>query len=222
MPEPKTEKTEPRRLEAPHSDDFLADIQVQAEAKAHEVKRALESHKKELEAKYGEDLELKRYLADFARQHRLDLALISLWEEVRHYPAWSKRQDSGQWNKLGVTDCEGHEGHADREDVGRVSFILSGIRYEVVQTRRRLFEGDIQADFALSENGTLVFGINTSVDYNDGGADYSCFDVFAFKERGSWARMLLNCWVIREIESGKRSLEARYFKADEIKEKLQE
>lgn len=224
--EPSSRQTDLTEPQPPPSDDFMADIQAYSEAKAEEVKRTLEGHEKELEGKYGADLELKGRLADFARQHRLDDGLIALWEEVQHYPGWKKDENFAQWNKLGVTDCEGSEKHEDRGDSKRVAFNLSGIRYEVVQTNRFLFDGSMHTDFALSENGMLVFGINTGVGNNDNEVEttYSCFDVFAMKKSGTWAKMLLDVLAMHEIESGKSAarLTHRYFGADQIKGNFQE
>ncbi len=202
----------------------MADIQAYSEAKDEEVKRTLEGHERELEGKYGDDLELKGRLADFAQEHRLDDGLIALWDEVRYYPEQSKGENFAQWNKLGVTYCEGSKKHEDRQDTKRVVFNLSGVRYEVVQTMRHLFDGDMHADFALSENGMLVFGINTGVGDNEVETTYRCFDVFAMKKSGTWAKMLLDVLAMHEIESGKSAarLNQRYFGADQIKGKFQE
>ena len=65
---PQTELTEPQ---LPPSDDFMAGIQAYSEAKAEDVKHALEAHEKELEGKYGADLELKGRLADLGDRGQL-------------------------------------------------------------------------------------------------------------------------------------------------------
>ncbi|HEV8328275.1 MAG TPA: hypothetical protein VGQ08_12400 [Nitrospiraceae bacterium] len=63
-----------------------------------------QQHGHELETRFADDVKLGEQLSQFARANELDTALIALWEEIEHYPAWSSREDFDKWNKLHLTD----------------------------------------------------------------------------------------------------------------------
>jgi hypothetical protein len=207
---------------AQQHDEFLASVEEYAKRKAGEVQSAAEQYEKELEEKYSKDLEKKQRLSEFAQDHQLDRALIAVWEEVKYYPAWSKRDDFQQWNKLDVSDCDGSEEKNDRDDIKKVSFSYGGRKYEITRAERWLFDGDKHADFILSENGGEVFGINTSVEHEEGGVTYRCFDISIFKRKGEWFKFLLDAWKITKLKGKKQSADFDYLDADKIKGNFEE
>lgn len=207
---------------APHSqsdvDPFMQQV---ASEKAHSdatVSAALQQHERELEEQFADDVRLKERLSQFARTNELDKALIALWEEIKHYPAWSSRGDFEKWNKLHLSGLSG----AKENDIESVEFVHGTQRFSVTERTWSGVEGESYADFSFLEDGNEVFAIGCSVDYGEYGASYRCLNVSAFKKRGSWAKVLLQYYGQIQIERNKTSAEFKYFRADEIKSRFEE
>lgn len=142
--------------------------------------------------------------------------MIALWEEVKSYPTYAKSERWERLNKLGVTSCTGSREKTNGSDVQTVSFTVSDITYELVKTEHVSLDGDEAfADFGLYENGVLVFGVNTGIDW-DFDQTYRCYDIFAFKKGGNWATLLLDVRTRREIDKGNRRSALDNFGVDKI------
>jgi hypothetical protein len=208
---------ETRKAEAP-VDPFLDEVanlrsQVDAQAKA-----ATNARKRELDAQYAEDLNLRARLAEFAKNQRLDRALIDVWEKIKHYPSWSKREDFENWNKLNLKDISG----SSNGKVKSVSFVESGSKYTITEKTWDGMEGERYADFALLENDEEMFSISCSVNYGEYATSHSCHRVSGFKKRGNWARVLLSLHGRIQIEDGQRAAGSGYYDADKIKSRFEE
>jgi hypothetical protein len=86
-----------------------------------------QQHEHELETRFADDVKLREQLSQFARANELDTALIVLWEEIEHYPAWSSREDFDKWNKLHLTDIAS----SSEKDTKSVEFMYDGQRFKV-------------------------------------------------------------------------------------------
>ncbi len=204
----------------PHSEaqacTFLEEVKRKSEAADEEVRVALAKNDEDFQAKFGEHRQRKERLVEFARTHRLDVAMIELWEEVKFYPEYAKSERWERLNKLGVTSCTGSRESTNGSDVRTVSFILADIPFELVKTESVSFDGDgAFADFGLYENGVLVFGVNTSIG-GEFDETYCCFDIFAFKKGGHWATLLLDVRTRRELDEGNRRSALDNFGVDKI------
>jgi hypothetical protein len=182
------------------------------------VRREVADYERDLDGRFANDLQLKAKLSAFARENQLDHALVCLWEEVKNYPAWSRRTDLSEWNKLGVSDLA--ESETDRKRA--VSFSWEGGRYTVNHREWRGIEGETNADLSLFEGEVEVFGISSAINYTEWSSDYQCIDITAFRRKGSWAKLLLHAYTVAEVAQQKADLELRYLGAEEIKKKFQE
>lgn len=213
----KVSPPEQPRPEIP-ADLFLGEV---AEVKSQvdlQVKSETEARKRELEAQYAEDIKLRDRLSDFAKKHKLDKALVDLWESIQHYPSWSKREDFGKWNKLNL---KGISGSKDGK-ISSVSFVDSDSKYTITEKSWSGMEGESYADFSFLENEEEMFAIGCSVNYGEYGSAYSCHRISAFKKRGNWAKLLLTLYGQIQIERGKSAAGIGYFNADEIKTRFEE
>ena len=199
-------------------DTFWEEIDSAKREADAQMKEVSHAYQEQLEARFLEDLQLKDRLSRFAREHGLDQALISLWEEVEYYPVRSKREDFEKWNKLNLTDIEASETSESKS----VSFSHSTQRYTLSKKTWHAMESSY-ADFSLQEDGEEVFGISSSVEYGEWGMIiYRCLDITAFKKRGHWAKLLLEMHRRIQIERNKSSAEFKYSRADEIKTRFEE
>lgn len=195
-------------------DPFMQQIASEKARTDATVSAALQQHGRELEERFADDVRLKERLSQFARTNELDEALIALWEEIKYYPAWSSRGDFDKWNKLHLSGISGTK----EKDTESVEFMHGTQRFTVTQ---RTWSDESYADFSFLEDGDEVFAIGCSVDYEEYGTSYRCLNVSAFKNRGSWAKMLLQYYGQIQIERNKSSVESKYFLADEIKSRFE-
>jgi len=217
---------EPRHLEptatdiesATVSDPFLDEVAQAKQQTDLQVEAITRDYERELENRFSGDVQLKERLSQFARQQELDQALIAIWKEVEHYPAWVEREDFSKWNKLELVEIGGSEDGK----VKTVLFSYGGHRYAVSEKEWHGEEGDAYADFVLREDGAEVFAIGCSVQYDEYVDSYRCHSVNAFKKRGHWAKMLIELYRRIQINENKRSSELKYFNADKIKERFEE
>lgn len=199
-------------------DPFLQQVASEKIRTDAAITVALQQHERELETRFADDVKLKERLSQFARVNELDKALIALWEEIEHYPAWSSRDDFDKWNKLHLTDIVG----SSEKDTKSVEFMHGAQRFKVMERTWSGMEDDSYADFSFFEDGEEVFAIGCSVDYGEYGTSYRCHGISAFKKRGNWAKVLFECYGRIQIERNKSSSELKYFRADEIKSRFEE
>lgn len=200
------------------TDPFLRQVASEKVRTDAAVTAALQLHERELEKRFADDVKLKERLSQFARVNELDKALIALWEEIKHYPAWSSRDDFDKWNKLHLTDIAG----SSEKDTESVEFMHGTQRFNVTERSWSGMEGDSYADFSFFEDGDEVFAIGCSIDYGEYGTSYRCLGISAFKKRGNWAKVLLEYYGRIQVERSKSSAELKYFRADEIKSRFEE
>lgn len=187
---------------------------------------AKQEYKRELDVRFSEDLALKESLSKFARANELDKALIALWEEIEHYPSWSRssKEDFAKWNTL--LHLTGISGETVK-DVRSVEFTHGSQLFKLTARSWRGIESEPYADFALLEDSDEVFAISCSsescsAEYGDYGTDYRCLSISAFKKHGAWAKVLLELYAQIQVERNRASEGFGYFRAEEIKSRFKE
>lgn len=203
--------------QTPAQDPFLAGVESSRARTDAAIESERRRYEQELETRYSDDLTLKKELSEFARNNRLDVALVDLWEAIKNYPAWFERDDFERLNRLQLSEINGYED----KDTKFVEFSFDGARFKVGFRSWYGMEGDGYADFSFFENGDEIFAIKCSGNYDGDFMHYSCFDVVAFKKRGNWAKVLLSCHQVIQVESERRSTEFKYYRADEIKSRFE-
>ena len=200
------------------TDPFLNAVAAKKARSDAVVAAATQEYKHELDGRFSEDLALKERLSKFARANELDKALIALWEEIRHYPAWSSREDFAKWNKLQLTGVSGETNN----DFRSVEFTHGSQTFKLSERSWSGMEAESYADFSLLENSDEVFAISCSSEYGNYGTDYNCLSISAFKKHGAWANVLLELHALIQIERNKTSAGFGYFRAEEIKSRFKE
>lgn len=213
-----------KKMDMNLQDEFLAKIDDCVTKATSEVQIAVEKHKESFNEKYSQDLEMKKKLSKFARDKKLDSALIAVWNEIKNYPIWAKREDFQKFNKIDISSCTGSEEKNDRNIVKSICFSWKGKNYQIVNVESKSYvpDPDVYAEFILLENEEEVFGINTSLEYDTVSSYYRCFDIIVFKKKGEWYKFLLDAWRIIEIEKEKMRVGFNYYNADKIKDNFQE
>jgi hypothetical protein len=214
--QPKNEENSIAKPQAQTKPDFFAEVTQYAAQSKDEIDATITAHKEQLDRQYQEDLALKDRLSQFARSNKLDEALLALWEEIEFYPSWAKLKDWAKHNKLGVDTCEKEETIIGDDETVRLSFSLGMQRYELIKL------GSFDATITLLENGEAVFGI--SADYETGPlcGYYKCSGITCLKNKGQWAKMLLDCWKLHQTENHRTLSELHYLDADKIKSNFEE
>jgi hypothetical protein len=183
------------------------------------VTTAVRQHEQELEQRYENDaehLQLKERLSQFARVADLDKALIVIWEEIEHYPLWLKRDDSDKWNKLNLQGINS----SNKEDTYSVEFLYNSQQLKITE-KTQSKTGELNSILSLFENNIEVFAIECSINAIDEKTNYICQQICAFKERGSWPKILLELYGRIRIEEGKSADEVKYFRANEFKSRFE-
>lgn len=199
-------------------DPFMQQVASEKARTDAVIAAASQQQERELEERFADDVRLKERLSQFARANELDKALIALWEEIKHYPAWSGRSDFDKWNKLRLSEISGSK----EKDTESIEFKQVDQRFKVTQRTWSGMEGESYADFSFLEDGDEVFAIGCSVDYGEYDTSYRCLNVAAFKKRGNWAKILLQYYGQIQITQNKSFAEFKYFRADEIKSRFEE
>jgi hypothetical protein len=183
------------------------------------VTTAIQQHERELGQRYENDAEhlhRKERLSQFARASDLDKALIVIWEEIEHYPLWLKRDDSDKWNKLNLQDING----SGKEDTYSVEFLYSSHQFKITE-KTQSETGELNSVLFLFEDNVEVFAIECSINAIDEETNHICQQICAFKERGSWPKLLLELYGRIRIEKGKSAEEVKYFRANEFKSRFE-
>ena len=197
---------------------FLHAVALEKERTDSAINVAQQQYERELETRFADDVKVKERLSKFARDNELDRALTDLWQEVRHYPAWSSRDDFEKWNKLHLTGISGSK----NGEIDFVEFAHGEQRFKVTEKRWYGMEGESYSDISFFEDSKEVFAVNCSI-HDEYDVDvYSCLGVSAFKKRGNWARVLLEYYAQIQIERNRSSAKLNYFRAEEIKSRFEE
>jgi hypothetical protein len=202
-----------------NADPFLDAIQTERLLAERQVQSEVDSYKKAVEAQVNDDLKLKARLTKFAKDNRLDTALAQLWEEMRHYPSWSLRDDWPQWNKLGIDNPSKDESQDYRNTT--MHFGYQGTQYSIATRQWDGVESTTYMDFQLLENSEEVFAISCEV-IHDYMTWYKPIDVSAFKKRGHWASMLVQLLAKKNQESEKSCADLQVKMASDIKQRFSE
>lgn len=202
------------------TDPFLDSVQSERLAADLDARNEGDAYKKAIEARVSDAEKLKARLAKFAKDNQLDTALAELWDEMQHYPSWSKRDDWLQWNKLGIENPSEEELQEPTRKA--MHFSYAGTQYTIVTREWSGFESGSYQDFQLQENGEEVFAISCEVVHDDYVTWYRPFDVKAFKRRGNWASMLVRLLAKKKLESEKASADLRAQLASDIKHRFAE
>ena len=176
-------------------------------------------HEQELEQRYENDAEhlhRKERLSQFARATDLDKALIIIWEEIEHYPLWLKRDDSDKWNKLNLQGISG----SSKEDTYSVDFLYRSQQFKITE-KTQSETGELNSTLFLFEDNVEVFAIECSINAIDEETNHVCQQICAFKEKGNWAKTLLELHGRIRIEKGKSADEVKYFRANEFKSRFE-
>lgn len=200
----------------PAPDAFLAEVEAARKEADARVSASAKKVKDDLEARFAGDVQLKARLSAFAKQQRLDAALIELWDHIKHFPAWMQRDDFSQYNTLKLL---GLSGESQSIDFSRVEFDYEGQRFKI-EGRRSTGYDSSSVDVIFFEDGDEVFALAASEGDPDEGERYSVFDIRAFRKAGNWAKVLLDLDARLRIHREKSIAEMGYFRADEIKERF--
>lgn len=199
-------------------DPFLRAVTLEKERADSAIDDARHQHERELETRFANDVKLKERLSKFARDQKLDAALSDLWKEIRHYPAWSSRDDFEKWNKLHLAGISGSkEGETES-----VEFSQGNQRFKITERRWYGIEGERYSDMSLFEDSEEVFAISCSIHDEYDVDAYSCHGISAFKKRGNWPQVILEYYTQIQIERQKLTDGFKYFRADEIKSRFEE
>lgn len=200
------------------ADPFFAQVQGERIAAEEQARRESKRYRDGIEAQVKDDEALKARLSKFAKDNKLDIALAQLWDAIRYYPAWSKRADFQQYNKLGVTGVG--ESESEDPDNKTVWFTYDGVKYTIKTRRWTGMEAEPYQDFSLYESDEEVFGIAAEVVYDDYATYYRPVNVKAFKRKGQWATLLVRLFAKLQLESEKGTADLRARMAADISEKF--
>jgi len=200
-------------------DPYLQEVVSFKEKIDKNVITTIRQHEQELEHRYEDDaehLQRKERLSQFARATDLDNALIVIWEEIEHYPLWLKRDDSDKWNKLNLQGING----LSKEDTYSVEFLYRSQKFKITE-KTQSETGELNSILFLFEDNAEVFAIECSINAIDEETNHICQQVCAFKERGNWAKTLLELYGQIKIEKSKSANEVKYFRANEFKSRFE-
>lgn len=202
------------------TDPFLEAVQAERLAAESASRKEGDAYRKSVEAQVNDDEKLKARLTQFTKDNQLDTALAQLWGEMRNYPAWSKRDDWPQWNKLGIENPSEEVVQDSRNTT--MHFGYHGIQYSIVTRQWDGIEASTYQDFQLLENGEEAFAISCEVVYDDYMTWYRPIAVNAFKKRGKWASMLVQLFAKKNLESEKDSADMRARMASDIRQRFED
>lgn len=215
-PQPRPQAALPQA--PPSADSFLEEIISEKQRVGRQVEAATKEHERQAEERLSEAFEVQERLGQFARDKELDKALIALWEEIKHYPSWSEREDFGKWNKLELADIVGSR----KENIESVEFTYAGQRFMLSARGDHDIVGDSYVELSFYEDGTEVLAIRCSPYTKYGISEYLCDYVSAFKKRGSWAKVLLRIYGQIQIADKKSSADAKDLVTKSTKSRFEE
>ncbi len=158
-----------------------------------------------------------------ARKLKLDRKLTEIWEEVKYYPGWAKREE---WPKHRL--CEIDDPRVDKRDKEQdVSLLLNGHSYTFTYLDKggtTRFDGDYfhQTHLSLRDaSNSLLIEIHISVEHDEYGSVLKPFDVSAFIP-GGWIQDFLECYEKFQANKKARDIKQKYDsgKVVELKDKF--
>ncbi|MFZ3066339.1 MAG: hypothetical protein WA277_13780 [Nitrospirota bacterium] len=147
---------------------------------------------------------------ELARELELDKKLCEIYEEIKHYPSWSGRDDWLKYRHYEIDDPKEekieHEHH--------IQFDLGNKHYELVYTDKGSstgFDGDYFHHThlrLLDSSGITLIGINISVEI-DYIRELKPFSVDAFKP-GDWIQDILESYELYQANKKKKEIVEKY------------
>jgi hypothetical protein len=114
-------------------DPFLAGLLVAKREAVVHANAAESSHRTDMEKRFSGDLAMKERLTKFAKENQIDKALAAVWDAIKYYPTWSKRDDWAKWNTLNLVGVGG--GKSDDFKKSSVTFNYEGRNFEIVERK---------------------------------------------------------------------------------------
>lgn len=195
----------------------IEDLRSQRKKDNQEEVKRIEA---ELDEQFGKDLQLKSRVSAEVERVGLDKALRILWDELAHYPVWSKSEDNTKGDALKIEDVQVEDTNEKGEKP--ISFGFEGVRYRITLVERFGYEGNTIADFTLYEDGEEVFALESSEEYEEYGSSYHTWDIKAFRRRGQWAKLLIRAQAACDLYREKQSAKIPYSQAGCIKKRFPE
>lgn len=203
-------------------DAFEDEIETQRKQAEIEIKKAAEERKQELDEKYSADIKLKNELATFAKKQKLDVALVAVWEAIKYYPSWSKRDDFSQHQVVAGNNWAEEKIKENNQEFQSISFKYNDVPFSIrYRESPSYMDTGYYVELMLFENNELVFHISGSKDFTDWGSQISAGLIQALKKKGTWAKFLLEAWQSVQIGKQKSETSLQYYGADKIKENFQ-
>lgn len=194
---------------------FLSSLEEYIKKSDLKVEEIIKKQEKKFEEAYYEDLQLAKKLSVFSEKNKLDRALIAIWEEIMHYPSWSKLENFNQIKNLNISDVVSES--KDNHKNGKISFLYDDTRYAISLEKAKLYVGDVYATFCLLENNEDVFIISAMEDSINEFFYYGSTSVKCFKQKGDWAKFLIKAFNEIQISKAKKNIELKKTDADKIK-----
>ena len=208
------------------NDNFLDSIKRLSKKSENEINAKAEQYKEELAKQHALDysaaLECKNKLSQFAIEHKLDFALIDVWDDIRYYLSWSKRDDFENYlNIFDVIELEDEQNKKSK----KISFNWQEHTLSISYHERSSWLPDEctqHAVFTLFEGEEQVFTVDAEIDDEYGVRDYQGRSIEAFKKKGIWAEFLLQSWTVIQIKKSKWQADSKYYGLNGMKENFQE
>lgn len=156
-------------------------------------------------------------IREFVEKQRLDSALIWLFEKIRHYPSWSRRED---WDRSKRFPLEDIEGEKDEEKGEIVRFTLSGVRLDLrFRSYRYPYDSD-PTEFAVfglyDQTGKALLVVSATRSGMNYDERWRPTKVDAF-QTGEWALHLMDLYT-REDKKRARDLHRMVNELDKVDE----
>ncbi len=207
-------------------DNFLDSIKKISKKAENEINAKIEQHKAALAKQHALDyaaaLECKNRLSQFAIEHKLDLALIDVWDDIRYYSSWLKREDFE--NHLNIFNLIEFEDEQNRNSK-KITFNWQSHQLSISYHERSSWLPDESTQhgvFSLFEGEEQVFIVDAEIDDEYGFRDYQGRSIESFKKKGIWAEFLLHSWTVLQIRKGKCQANSKYYGLNRMKENFQE
>lgn len=186
------------------ADPFLAVMaQIPGEAARH-YERQFELFKRELGARFDEHMPRKKHVSAYVEDSGLDRALLSVWDQIQHYPSLAKRVDFDTWNTMSVSEISGQ----DIDGYETVSFIWEDVRYSFRSRPAAGFDGTFYRDIAIAEEAVERLALTATVENEPYVSFYGHVSINAFQKEGHWPTMLLKWQAATTLASDKKRFDS--------------
>lgn len=145
------------------------------------------------------------------RKLKLDQKLTEIWEEVKNYPGWAKREESLKYRLCEIDDPKAQKRDKEQD----ISFLLNGHSYMFTyldEGGTTGFDGDYLHHTHLSlcdASDCLLIEINISVEHDHYGSALKPFDIMGFIP-GAWIQDFLECYEKFQANKKMRDIKQKY------------